>query len=347
MTPQNEPAPATPPEAPATSTRTMRSVLRAAGQALIAPLHDPGRSRLDALLEETASSLKRASQRLDRPAALAPDAGAPDDPKQVLERCESRLVEARAARDRRQPFVAHGAINDIRRELVALMTDDERRAEAVVQVAESGKAAGKLNAWRSDAMNGLLLIASGGPPTAPVPAPVSAAANGVPVPSVAVLQALMRNLDAAQQNRQIKLEFIQRQVLWLCLLLGAGIAFIVAHAGTGGLDWISEAPGLPALSRLLPVTVATGFFGGLLSVAYGLTRVEGRTSIQDLRAAFSTTLIRPLIGAAVSIPVVLFLKSGLLAAAAVTPTATLALCFLGGFSERWFVDQVDRITGRG
>lgn len=308
-------------------------------------LHDPGRSRLKALIDETRLSVNRASSRVDGLSRVAGRGEGPDDPKQVIARCRAYLVVAELARERHQPLVAHSAINDIRRELVALMTDDERRAEAVLQLAESGKAAGKLNAWRTDAMNGLLLIASGDSPTDSVPTTVAAAATGVPAPSVAVLQALMRNLDAAQQNRQTKLEFIQRQVLWLCLLLGIDIACIVAHVGGGGLEWIGDATGLPALSILLPVTVATGFLGGLLSVAYGLTRVEVRASIQDLRATFTTTLIRPLIGAAVSIPIVLFLKSGLIAAAAVTPAATLALCFIGGFSERWFLDQVDRISG--
>jgi len=44
-----------------------------------------------------------------------------------------------------------------------------------------------------------------------------------------------------------------------------------------------------------------------------------------------------MIGAAVAVPIVLFVEAGLVNLGQLSPALVLALCFVGGFSERWFV----------
>lgn len=294
--------------------------------------HDPTGTRLDTAIEEMRGAIDRAGEQL---------AGASAGSALLVSRCQQQLAAAERARDADRSFLAYGLLKDIRRELVVAMSDDERRAELAALIAESETAPDKLNAWRRDLAQRLLTLAI----NEAKGRNAGADSTALPTPSVAILQALMRNIDEAQQNRQHKLELVQRQVLWLCLLLALTIALLAALTIDCQLDWVNDASRLPGFCEVLPGAIIIGFFGGLLSLAYGLTNLETRNSIQDLRSSFATTLARPLIGAAVSVPILLFLKSGLIAADAVTPVVTLSLCFVGGFSERWFLAQVDRISG--
>lgn len=303
--------------------------------ALRSLLRNPTGTRLDAGIEEMRGAIGRAGERL---------AGESGGSELLIGRCRQQLADAEQARDAHRPFLAYGLLKDIRRELVVAMTDDERRAELAALIAESETAPDKLNAWRRDLAQRLLALAVSEAKGRAAAPGAEADSSALPTPSVAILQALMRNLDEAQQNRHHKLELVQRQVLWLCLLLAMTIGLLATLTLDRQLDWINESR-LPGLCELLPGAITIGFFGGLLSLAYGLTNLETRSSIQDLRSSFATTLARPLIGAAVSVPILLFLKSGLIAADAVTPVVTLSLCFIGGFSERWFLAQVDRISG--
>lgn len=278
--------------------------------------HDPRRSRLDALIDETGAAIDRAALRTLDASSQA-----------LVGRCRASLEDVRAARDDDAYFRAYGLLKTIRRELVELMPGPERRVALQLLIAEARSS--KLNAWRQDAAGRITALVGD---------------DGVPEP--ALLQGLMANIDEAQQNRQHKLELVQRQVLWLCLLMLAAVLGIAVLAARGPLDWIYSDASLPRLGLLLPTAIATGFLGGLLSLAYGLTRLETRSSIQDMRSSLATTLARPLIGAAVAVPILLFLRSGLIAAELVTPVLALSLCFVGGFSERWFLAQVDRIASK-
>jgi H+/Cl- antiporter ClcA len=168
--------------------------------------------------------------------------------------------------------------------------------------------------------------------------------QGGPVP-VAALQALMKCVHRSQQNRQHKIELVQRQAPMLVGLLIAAVVFFAAWALAGGFEWLLHEEVEVTLAMVLVTGVLLGFFGGLLSVAFSTVRADLEASILELRWNRAITLARPFIGAAVAVPIVLFLQSGLINLGSVTPALALALCFIGGFSERWFLAQVERIAG--
>jgi hypothetical protein len=78
---------------------------------------------------------------------------------------------------------------------------------------------------------------------------------------------------------------------------------------------------------------------------FSLLRPDVTPEVTELRGGWTATIARPFIGAAVAIPIAFLLQSGLLNLGNVTPAFDLALCFIGGFSERWFIAQFDHIAG--
>ena len=99
----------------------------------------------------------------------------------------------------------------------------------------------------------------------------------------------------------------------------------------------------------LPLAILSGLFGGVLSVAFRVLESDGSKKIPDSIRDANRTWLRPIIGAALAVPVLLFLESDLLTLGGDQRTwALLAASFLAGFSERWFlgiVQGIERKTG--
>lgn len=283
----------------------------------VSTTRDAQQLRLEAALIEAARSLRAARDRHPEPSVELAAA---------LERCDVLLQRAQQTAGRGARFVTYDCLHQIERELVAAMSDEERRAALALYLAASGR---KLNAWRTDAANALMATTAGEAPT------------------VAQLQAVMLNVHAAQQNHQHKIDLVRQQMPVLMWLLIGAVVFFGGWALAGGFEWVmnTDDQGEVTLAMLLVTGVLLGFFGGLLSVIFGLLKTEFATSISDLRAHWAVTIARPFVGAAMAIPIAFFLQSGLLNLGAITPALALALCFLGGFSERWFIAQVERIAG--
>ena len=94
----------------------------------------------------------------------------------------------------------------------------------------------------------------------------------------------------------------------------------------------------------LPLAVFSGLLGGVLSVAYTVVRADTGRKIPEVRANFTVTMVRPVIGAAIALPVMFFLESGLIIDEA-HRWVVLGLCFVAGFSEQWFLGIVEKIEG--
>lgn len=270
--------------------------------------------RLEAALVDSARRLQALREH------LAPT----DEQRAMLGRCEALLARAIAAAGERRFFVAWDCLQQIDRERVLAASDEERRAEMALYLAESRS---KLTGWRHEAAEALALAARG------------------EAPSVAVLQALMRNVHAAQQNRQHKIALLRQQLPALVTMLVAAVAFFGFWALLGGFDWLARDDIQVTVGMILVSGVLMGFFGGLVSFAFNWLRVDLSARIPDLRAQRWLSFARPVIGAVVAVPIVLFVESGLINLGQLSPALVLALCFLGGFSERWFVSQIERISG--
>jgi hypothetical protein len=123
------------------------------------------------------------------------------------------------------------------------------------------------------------------------------------------------------------------------------VAFFGLWALLGGFDWLARDDVEVTVGMILVSGVLMGFFGGLVSFAFNWLRADLSARSPDLRTQRWLSIARPVIGAAVAVPIVLFVEAGLINLGQLSPALVLALCFLGGFSERWFVARIDRVAG--
>ena len=239
--------------------------------------------------------------------------GVPAADPAMLARCDALLHAARDAAESGARLVAWNCLYQIERELAAAMDESQRHAALAAYRAE----AAAIGRWPRAAIEALAGERGG---------------------SAADLQTLMHGVHAAREERLYRVELARRQVAALTALLGAAVVFFTGWALAGGFEWILHEDIEVTLAMALVNGVLFGFLGGLLSLAFGLLR--GRADGPG--GVWAATIVRPFVGAAVAIPIAFFLQSGLLNLGNVTPALDLALCFLGGFSERWFARQFDR-----
>jgi hypothetical protein len=280
-----------------------------------APPREPQAARLEAALLDSARAIRAVQQ---RPGDLSPEVLA------MLARCRDLHGRARAAAARGSHFVAYDCMLQIERELALAMDENARAAAFAVYLAE---ARAGLDDWRRAAADAL------------------ADAAGGRVPSAAALQALMKSVHEARQDRRYAIEIVRRQAPALLALFLASVVFFTVWALAGGFEWLMNENVEVTLAMVLVTGVLLGFFGGLLSVAFGAVRPDPAAGPPEPRWSRWITVARPFVGAAAAVPIVLFLQSGLINLGNVTPALALALCFIAGFSERRFVAQIERIVG--
>ena len=268
-------------------------------------LGDPQDSRLWAAMLD-------ARRRLS---ALADDPGK----TQVFNVCAECLhradAEAPASR-----YVAWDSLHQFDAEILMALDGPERHARWCMLVSEADE---KLKGWRHEAAKAL----------------VSLVGDQVPAPHI--VRELHANLVTASQNRQHKLELYQYQslpsvgkLLWVAV--GAAMSFelvVYSLKPAGLLPW----------AQALALGIPAGALGGILSTSFSLGRTDLSAKVPEMRLSRLVTLIRPMLGATVAIPIAVLVHSGYLKVAGLEGAPLiLALCFLGGFSERWFLSLMER-----
>jgi hypothetical protein len=242
----------------------------------------------------------------------------------VVKACDKSLRRA-AEEVARSRYVAWDCLHRFDDEALAALSDDERDARWCSLNAE---AAAKLKGgWRGKAAEGLGKQAS----------------DGKKVP-LHVLRELQAHLATAAQNKQHKLELFQHRslpwitgLLTLTVLLALGLSYQVFRADSPA--------SLVPWARALLIGIPAGAVGGILSMSFSLGRADLTATIPDMRLSGLVTLTRPLLGATVAIPVLVFVQASYLKFAGFEGNlATLAFCFLGGFSERWFLGVMERFA---
>jgi hypothetical protein len=278
-----------------------------------APMREAQSVRLEAALVDAARTLQGLRQRL----TLS------DEQRDMLGRCDALLARAVSASGERRPYVAWDCLQQIARERVLAFNEDERRAELALLIAEGRS---RLSGWRNEAAEALAVAARG------------------EAPSVALLQAMMLNVHAARQAHRHNIALVRQQLPALVAMLIAAVAFFALWGLLGGFDWLARDDVEITVGMILVSGVLMGYFGGLVSFAFNWLRADLSARIPDLRAQRWLSFARPAIGAAVAVPIVLFVESGLINLGQLSPALVLALCFIGGFSERWFVGRIERIA---
>lgn len=232
------------------------------------------------------------------------------------------LRNAKEQAEAQAHFVAWDCLHQFDDEVIAALTPAELRACWPGVAAE---AAEKLKGWRLEAAKALIKSID---PAIPVP--------------LEVVRAIRAHLAAASQNQMHKIDVYERKTLpvltaFLAVLVGGTLVFSYLVIN-------SPAPpdNLLPWARALLLGVLAGGLGGILSMTFSLGSVDLSKRIPDMRLGRLVTFIRPLLGAAVAIPVVVFIEAGAVEIKGLErPLSYLAFCFLAGFSERWFLGVVE------
>jgi hypothetical protein len=207
------------------------------------------------------------------------------------------------------------------REAVPGMTDEERMVRAQsLRVEVHKKLTGE---WRGTAIQDLL----GNENTTPV--------------SAAALADAINHRNTHDRNMHRKMDKVRWQLAWLGFFIGGlvAVAFVVGLRMTD----------LPTVDlSLLPYCIYLGLLGGLMSSAMSAKGTDRRARVPEIGVEFYARVARSLLGAAASIPVYIAGVEGIVTIGGSEHSKSwglLLLCFISGFSERWFRSTVAAVSG--
>jgi hypothetical protein len=274
---------------------------------------DPLEQRLEATLLAFAGRI----------AAVA-DRGSSGD-TQVLDRARDLLARANEAARRGRTFVAWDCLLQVDRELLETLTEPERSAQWTSLIVEARE---KLQGtWRLEVVN------------------EAAKRVGTTVATAADLREVKVHLNQHSQNFQHKLELYRRHLEASAVILVLGLLLVLLALSFGFLDWLTPTPESEKLFRQTVITgMVMGILGSLVSIAFNATRLNLAERIPTFRAAVALAIMRPALGAAVALPIIIIIEANLVNVGSAKTWLSLTLCFLGGFSERWFIDKMEAIS---
>jgi hypothetical protein len=140
-----------------------------------------------------------------------------------------------------------------------------------------------------------------------------------------------------------KMDKVRWQLAWLGFFIGVLvlIAFVVAVR-------LQELPTSDV--DLLPYGIYLGLLGGFVSSAMSAKSTDRKASVPEIGVEFYARIARGLLGADASVPVYIAGVAGLVTigtADQFKPGGLLLLCFISGFSERWFRSTVAAVGADG
>jgi hypothetical protein len=170
------------------------------------------------------------------------------DPK-LLKRCDSLFESASKAKQERRFYVAWDCLQQIERELLATLVEEEELAARWIGFLEEANQ--KLRRWRKTSVDKI-------------------GKSAPPAPKIEVIRAVMEHLHAQSQNQFHKQDLLARYVTALLIAAISVITVILGFAGIGSFDWLQNAtdPKGPSVFHLLGAGVLLGLMGSVLSVAF-------------------------------------------------------------------------------
>lgn len=245
------------------------------------------------------------------------------------------------ARDHRKRGDLDGAwsfLQELEREMVPALSPEELEARIVSATCEGKE---KLGSWRGDTVEVLSRRCEALPPRA----------GDTLEKKRRMFQEMLRQLHTRHQNVYHKLDQLRAQVYRAGALVALTLVGVVVVNARDGFAILDE-PSALAFTQLLWLALLSGWLGGVLSVAYSAIRLDLSARIPEVSASFVVTVVRPLLGAVIALPVLLLVESGLIDTGSFPkPWLLLGSCFLAGFSERWFLGLVGdagaRVRGSG
>ena len=257
----------------------------------------------------------------------------------IVQSCGRLLEQARESLSEGEWDGAWECVQEVEREMLVTLSSAERKARWISAIEEAKE---KLNNWRKSAAAEL----AAGKPNRPGKADAPSAAEGRKAEAsaddgdddLAGLREVLVHIHSKSQNTYGNIRRLRNQLNIAALCVTVMVLGILV---LNDLEFFNALG--PAFGKELPVAVLVGLLGGVLSVAYSVARSDPKQKIPEIRASFMMTLARPVIGAAVALPVLLFVASQVLKVDDQTRSwMILSLCFIAGFSERWFLGVVEK-----
>lgn len=245
------------------------------------------------------------------------------------------LARARALAIRHRLHSGWSQFNTARRIAVRFDDDELRRARATAIRAEAN-AAGKLSAWRREAILALL-----GDPPATAASGADASTAKPKTPSVPQLQAAMQLLDEGLQGiHQRNQLFAQQVVILLAMMVAATIGFtILVWRSTSLFTEIA-----PTGHLVLGICLMGSLGGSFSALSQLVASARNLRRVPDQILDGYITILRPALGVTAALVVWLFLRSGILSIGA-TSAVVLACAFVAGFSDSLILRGIQAITG--
>lgn len=129
------------------------------------------------------------------------------------------------------------------------------------------------------------------------------------------------------------------QIRYAGLILSILVVALLVGASWGVFRDVSE-----TLDHALVTGILLGLTGGVLSLAFTLARTDTRAKIPAMQESIQVEHVRPFIGAAVAVPVILILESEVVTVPSTDKKWLIAVaCFLAGVSERRFLGLVSDV----
>jgi hypothetical protein len=239
------------------------------------------------------------------------------------ERVHRLLTDAATAVERRDVNEGWAAFGAARRVTFVTYSCDELLSLADVLRGETSK---KLVGWRKDAATSLLTISkdkSSASPSPPSPSPPSP-------PPLANLQDAQRMLDERASNIYRQLEMLESALGFVVLALAVLLAAMFAVVDG---DWIGELNGTAlGNTRRLAAVMLLGALGSMLSLALTRLAPDDRP-IPEIVQSGIIDFLRPVLGAASAVALVLVIESGIQSAIDPDGLQIYVWAVLAGFSE--------------
>jgi hypothetical protein len=159
--------------------------------------------------------------------------------------------------------------------------------------------------------------------------------------SAEALADALNHRNTFDRNMHRKMDKVRWQLAWL----GLGIFLLVLVAVLGSF-WVKDLP--PEGLSLLPFGIYLGLLGGMMSSAMSARGIDRNASVPEIGVEFYARIARALLGAAASVPVFIAGEEGIVSIGGSEHTKAwglLLLCFISGFSERWFRNTVAAVAG--
>lgn len=240
---------------------------------------------------------------------------------EVAKHCYSEAYKK--AQEKNGTYNAWGCLHEFDDVLIDTMEGDELEAYWCMLCTESEE---KLSRWRAtDRARMVKLIENG---------------KGF---SKANVRMLHDYLATVAQDSYYKIAVFEKQTLPKVLeLLELVILIALVSVLTVISIWeISSECYSWAMALLL--AIGAGGLGGVLSMSISVAQEDLATRIPRARIAGPRMTIRPFLGAVVAIPILVLTKTDLVTVKGLQGNfAIFAFCFLGGISERWFLDLLGR-----